>query len=103
MLIAERENQSVVGGVCLELKIEGPAEAFPERQPPRASDSRPEGSVQDKLHASALIEESLGNHGPDRRQRTQFRGTRADISCDLCRTGLIESAIGDEERGHSFR
>ncbi len=60
MLIAERKQQAVIRGGRLQLEIESPAEAFPQRtQTPCAIDARTEGCVDHELHPAGFVEESL--------------------------------------------
>ena len=59
MLRTERQQQGVLGGRGLQLEVELAAEAFAQRQRPRAGDSAAEGRVQHQLHPAGLVEEAL--------------------------------------------
>ena len=66
VLLAERNDDAVVGGGGLQLEIERAAEALAQRQAPGAIDARAEGRVDHELHAAAFVEEALGHHAVGR-------------------------------------
>ena len=63
VLLGERDVDAVVGGGGLQLEVEAAAEALPQRQAPGLVDAAAEGSVEDELLASAIVEEALGDDG----------------------------------------
>ena len=76
VLFGEGDVDAVVGGRGLQLEVEAAAEAFAQRESPGLIDAAAEGSVQDELHAAAVVEEALGDDGglgrgqhPGRRDR----------------------------------
>src|SRR5262249_4091809 len=71
MLGAEREENRLVGCRRLQLEVELPAEAFPEREAPRSIHPAAERRVDDELHATRLVEEALGDDRVLRRERAE--------------------------------
>src|SRR5215469_5729517 len=61
MLLGESNIQSIVGRCGLEFEIEAAAEALAEGKSPGLIDASAEGGMDDQLHATAFIKESLGN------------------------------------------
>ena len=61
MLRTERQVDAVVGRRRLQLEIERPAEALAQRQPPGTVDTAAERRVDHQLHATRLVEETLGD------------------------------------------
>ena len=79
MLLAQRNDDAVVGGRGLQLEIERAAEALAQREAPGAIDARAERRVNDQLHAAAFIEESLGDDGLLRWQRSERGSAGANV------------------------
>ena len=79
VLLAEREDDAVVGRRRLQLEVEGDAEALAQRQAPGAVDAAAERRVQHELHAAAFVEEALGDDrvaaSAPRRARPASRAT----------------------------
>lgn len=104
MLLGERDDDPVIGGSRLQLEIEGAAEALAERQPPRAIDTGPEGSVQDQLHPPAFIKETLGDYRAIGRDGSQGGCPGLHVSSGLFGAALIQPALsGQELNGVRFR
>ncbi len=62
VLLAQRDDDAVIGGGGLQFEIERAAEALAQRQSPGAVDARAERRVDHELHAAAFVEEALGHH-----------------------------------------
>src|SRR5581483_9611493 len=93
VLVAQGENEAVIRRGGLKLEVEGAAEALAQRQSPRSIDARAERRVNDELHATALIEETLGNDGRAGRHDAENRLARTHVGHRLFGTGLIERAL----------
>ncbi len=63
VLFGEGDVDAVVGGGGLELEVEAAAEAFAEGEAEGFVDAAAEGSMEDELHAAAVVEEALGDDG----------------------------------------
>src|ERR1700678_2200974 len=72
VLLGERDIDAVVGRSCLKFKIEAAAEPFAQGKAPRLVNTSSERRMQDKLHASALVEESLSNNSDLGRNCAQY-------------------------------
>src|SRR5437660_7044424 len=72
VLRPKREQQCVLGRRRLQLEVELAAEALAERQSPRLVHAAAERRVEDELHATRLVEETLEDerllrrHDPER-------------------------------------
>ncbi len=97
MLLAQRDDDAVVGGRGLKFDIEGTAEPLPQRQSPGTVDSRAEGGVEYELHSARFIEEALGNHGALRRKRAESRPAAMDVFDRLLRAPAVERALAEQE------
>ena len=97
MLIAQRDDDAVVGCRGLQLEVERAAEALAQREAPGPVDARAEGRVQHQLHAAAFVEESFGDDGVDARQRSERGGAGAHVKNGLLCTAPVETALVDEE------
>ena len=90
VLLAERQDDAVVGGGRLQLEVEADAEALAQREAEGAVDAPAERRVQDQLHAAALVEEALGDDGVERRHGAE-RGQRvAQVGDDLLGAAAID-------------
>ena len=63
VLLGEGDVDAVVGGGGLQFEVEAAAEAFAQGESEGLVDAAAEGSVQDELHAAAVVEEALGDDG----------------------------------------
>ena len=97
VLLAQRNDNAVVGGGRLQLQIERPAESFAQRQPPGPVDARSEGSVQHQLHAAGFVEEALGDHPAMRRQRAQSGLPGQRIFGGLLRRHALQAAFANQQ------
>ena len=97
VLIAERDDDAVVGGGGLQLEVERAAEALAQRESPRSVDARAERRVQHELHAAPFVEEPFGDDGGDAGQRTERRRACAHVQNGLLCAAGVEMAIADEE------
>src|SRR5215470_1215596 len=93
MLLGERDVQAIVGGRCLQFEIEAAAEAFAKREAPSFIDASAERSMNHKLHASAFVEEALGNDGLLRRHGAEHGTTLQDIFDRLLGGGVVHAAL----------
>ena len=84
MLLAQRDDDAVVGGGGLQFEIERAAEALAQRQSPGAIDARSERRMDDELHAAGFVEEALGDDGRLRRQRAQRMRAPATTYATAC-------------------
>ena len=97
MLVAQRDQHTVVGRRRLELEVEGAAEAFAKRQAPGSIDASAEGRVNDQLHAAGLVEEPLGDDRLLRGQRPERRAPGAHVGDELLGTAPFEGGFLGEE------
>ena len=93
MLFRQGDIQAVVGGAGLQLKIERDAEPFAQRQSPGFVDASAKGSMDDKLHAAAFIEEAFRNDALHGRHSTQHGASGNDVFDGLLRPGIIKAAF----------
>ena len=93
VLFGQRDVQAVVGRCGLQLEVEGAAEAFAQRQPPRFVDACAERRMDDELHATAFIEEALGDDGLLSGNFAQHGAAGDHVFDDLLRAGVIEAAL----------
>ena len=93
MLLAQGDDDSVVGGGRLQLEIKGAAKTLAERETPGAIDARAEGGVEDELHAAALIEETLRHNRVARRKRAERGMPFPHVFHGLIRAAAIEPAL----------
>lgn len=98
MLVAEGENQPVIGGGSLEFEIESAAEALPEGEAPGSGDAGSERCMENKLHAPAFIEKAFGNDSLLRGQCAQFGCRVTDVGGGFEGTGVAETAFVNQER-----
>ena len=107
VLLAERNDDAVVGGGRLQLEIEGAAEALAQRQAPGAVDARAERGVDDELHAAAFVEEALGHdvvHAGHGAERSLAGLRRSATACSGAgRWAVWEMGDGDSEASSSRR
>src|SRR5258708_29551830 len=94
VLLAERNIQAIVGRSRLQLEIEGAAETLAKRQSPSFVDASAEGSMDDQLHATAFVEEALGDYGSLRGNCAEDRAPRGGIFDDLFGARLVQPAFG---------
>ena len=99
VLLGQRDVQAVVGGGGLQLKVEGAAEAFAQRQSPGLVDAAAEGRVDDQLHAAAFIEEAFGDDGVERGNFTENGAAGDDVFDELFGGGVVEAAFVLEPGG----
>jgi hypothetical protein len=97
VLVGEREHDAVVGRRGLQFQIERTAEALAKRQAPRAIDARAERRVQDELHPSGFVEESLGDDRAIGRNDAENRFAGADVGDRLICSRVVEPAVLDQE------
>src|SRR5206468_10386879 len=71
VLRAERNHDRIVRSRCLQFEIERAAKTFSQRQTPGAIDSIAERRMQDQLHSTRFIEETLHYQSLLRRNRVQ--------------------------------
>ena len=102
VLLSERDVQPVVGCCCLQLEIEGSAEALAQGKSPGLVHTPSERRMQDKLHAAALIEEAFGDDRLLRRDLAQHSSAGDDVLDQLFRTGIIQPALGLQPRDSSL-
>ncbi len=98
VLLAQGNDDSVVGRGRLELEVEGAAEPLPEREPPGPVDARAERRVDHELHPAGLVEEALDDDGLERRHSAERALSRLDVFDELLRPAAAESrALGQCE------
>ena len=93
VLLGKRDIQAVVCCGGLQFKIKAPAEAFAQGQSPGFVDTSTKGCMQDKLHATTLIEESLRNNRGKRGHGAKHGPAVDDIGHELQRCALAEAAL----------
>ena len=97
VLIAERDDDAVVGRGRLQLEVERAAEALAQRESPRSVDARAERRVQHELHAAPFVEESFGDDGVDAGQRAERGRACAHVQDSLLCAARVEVAVADQE------
>jgi hypothetical protein len=85
VLLGQGDADSIVGGGGLQFEVEAAAEPFAESQAPGAIDARAEGSVNDELHASTLVKETLGDYGALGGNGSEDGAAFADVSGELAK------------------
>ncbi len=98
----ERQHNRVLGCRGLKLEVERAAEAFAQREPPRAIDAASERRVYDELHAARFVEEALEHDRLLRRQATERGVCRGQVCNQLRRRGLAD-ADSRGEIGNGWR
>ena len=98
VLLAERDDDAVVGRRGLQLEVERPAEPLPKRKAPRAVDPRTKWSVDDELHPAPLVEKALGNDSARGRERAKRRRSRPHVQDGLLGASCVEAALTGEPR-----
>ncbi len=86
----QRQHDRVFGGRGLQLEIELAAEAFAQREPPRAVDAAAERRVHDELHAARFVEETLEHDSAQRRQPAERCLRRREVIDDLLGRRKVE-------------
>ena len=103
MLLAQRDEDSVVGSRRLQFEIEAPAEALAQREAPGAIDARSEGRVDHQLHAATFVEEALRHHTGVGRHRAERVASALSVGDGLLPAQAIEPAfIGNDAGGGDF-
>ena len=95
---AEGEHDRVVAGRRLELEVEAPAEALPERQTERPVDPAAVRRVDDELHAARLVEEALEHDLALRRQRAEGALRRPEVAHDLGGDARVDPGLRFQPR-----
>jgi len=79
VLGAKGEDDCFFVGRSLQLEAETAAETLAKCEPPRAVDPTPERRVDDELHSTALVEETLKNDPLLRRGGAEHPLARGDV------------------------
>src|SRR5581483_6362516 len=90
VLFSQGNVQAVIGGRSLQFKIERATEPLAKRKSPRLVNPSAKRCVDDKLHTSALVKETLGNHHILAWDDTQDRTTCKDIIHRLLCASIIQ-------------
>ncbi|HZW72154.1 MAG TPA: hypothetical protein VFF43_01350, partial [Caldimonas sp.] len=93
VLLAQGNDDAVVGSGSLQFEVERPAEAFAKGETPRAIDPSAERCVDDKLHAAGLVEKALGDDACARRHRSEDRSAVLDVAHHLLCAKPVEAAL----------
>ena len=83
--------QTIIGGGCLQFKIEGPTDLLAQGHTPRAVNPGPKRRMYHQLHAAALIEEPLGHNLGLGRDNSQDSLTFFKISNQLSAGFFVNS------------
>src|SRR5581483_436171 len=83
----------VLGGSCLDKKIEAAAKALAESESPGLVDPASERSMDNQLHPTTLIEEALSDYGFCGGHGAEHRSSLQDVLDDLLRSGIVESGL----------
>ena len=103
VLLGEGDVDAVVGGGGLQLEVEAAAEAFAEGEAEGFVDAAAEGSVEDELHAAAVVEETLGDDGGFGGDGSEGCAAGDDVGDELVGSAGAEAALLHEPgcgRGH---
>ena len=92
VLLGERDVDAVVGGCGLQLEVEPAAEAFAKCEAPGLVDASAEGSVEDELHAAAVVEEAFGDDGVFGGYGAEDGTTCDDVGDELAGAGGTDAA-----------
>lgn len=103
VLLAEREDDSVVGGCGLELEVEGSAKALAERETERSVHAPAKRGMEDELHAPGLIEKALGDDRVEGRHGAERGQGGADVVKDLGGSSRVDAGCGEEPGGRACR
>ena len=98
VLLGEGDVDAVVGGGGLQLEVEAAAEAFAEGEAEGFVDAAAEGSVEDELHAAAIVEETLGDDGGFGGDGSEDGAAGDDVGDELLCAGFADAAFFDEPR-----
>jgi hypothetical protein len=93
VLLAERDDNPVVGRRGLQFKIEGYTKPLPQGEAPGTVDPASEWRVQDQLHPAAFIEEPLRHNRLLRRHGSKYCHSVGNVGESLFRRTLIQSAV----------
>ncbi len=93
VLLGEGDVDAVVGGSGLELEVEASAEALAEGEAEGLVDAAAEGSVEDELHAAAIVEEALGDDGGLGWHGSEDGSAGDDVGDELLGSGGADSAL----------
>src|SRR5271170_6924156 len=93
VLVAEGNIQAIVGSGGLQFEIERAAEAFSKREAPGLIDAAAERGMDHELHASAFVEEALGDHGVLGGNGAQDGAAGDNIFDRLLRSRAVETAF----------
>ena len=98
---AQRDDDGVFQRRRLQLEVEPPAEAFPERQAPGAVEPRAVGRMHHDVGVARLVEEALDDDAFRRGQTVQRGAGRAQVFGQLLRRGGRQTALRREPSGHA--
>ena len=97
---AEGEHHRVVAGRGLELEVEPPAEALPERETEGAVDPAAVRRVDHELHPAGLVEEALEDDAALGREDAEGGARGREVAHDLGRDPGVDAGLGREaDRG----
>jgi hypothetical protein len=104
VLLAQRDEDAVVGGGGLQFEIEAAAEALAQREAPGAIDARSERRVDHQLHAAAFVEEAFGHHAGIGGHRAERALAGRTYAMPARRPSAIEPAfVGNRAAGGDLR
>jgi hypothetical protein len=99
VLFGKGDVDAVVGSGGLQFEVEAAAEAFAKGEAPGLVDATAEGSVEDELHAAAVVEEALGDDGVFGGYGAENGATGDDVGNELVRSAWADAAVLDEPGG----
>src|SRR5215467_14507856 len=91
VLLCQGDVQAVIGGSCLQFKIEAAAKALAQRQAPCFVHTPAERSMNDELHAPAFVEKALGDNRVLSRHSAKHSASLQDVFDHLLGSGVVEA------------
>src|SRR5258707_15791518 len=91
MVRAGRQQRGVFGRGRLQLEVELPAEALPQRERPSFVDGAADRRVQHELHAARFVEEALEDEGVLRRNHAERGAPLEQIARGLFRAAWAKT------------
>src|SRR5262245_3472199 len=93
VLLGQRDVQAVIGSRCLQFEVEAAAEPLAQRQSPGFVYATAERSMDNQLHASGFVEESLGDDRVLSGNRAQHGTSLQDVFDHLLGSGVVEATF----------
>src|ERR1700733_3315559 len=93
VLFGEGDVDAVVCSGSLQLEVKAATKAFAQGEAEGFIDAAAEGGMEDELHATAIVEKTLGNESGFRGDGSEDGPTGDDVGDQLLRTGFADTAF----------